>query len=96
MRVQGDSPRSNATISIWNSLFEENFAPIGGGMYVTSGFRLSVEQTSFVNNSAYVWHGGGASLDSEGEVMFRECNFTGGWGSNGGGGEKEELIIKRR
>lgn len=87
MRVQGDNPRSNATISIWNSLFVENYAPTGGGMYVTSGFRLSVEQTSFVNNWAYVRSGGGACLSSEGEVVFRGCNFTGGVGSTGGGGE---------
>lgn len=93
MRVQGDSPRSKATVNISNSLFEENVAPTGGGMYVTSGFKLSVEQTSFVNNSAYVRSGGGASLNSEGEGVFRKCTFTGGWGSNGGGGERVEVNV---
>lgn len=79
-------------MTISDSVFEENGAVYAGGaLYVSYGFELSVERTLFRGNYAAAF-GGGVYIDLDGQAVFKECNFTGGWGFNGGGGKKRRFL----
>lgn len=83
-----------------DSVFEGNAAPSGGALFVAYGFDLVVERTDFTNNVAWfaggVAMGGAADIGVDGDATFSACNFTGGWGSSGGGGEHEATFVKSR
>lgn len=87
MRVQGDYARGLiAQIYISDSLFQENWAPMGGGVYASYGMDLFAERTVFHDNVAEM--GGSVDISGpSGNARFAECNFTGGFAYNGGGGE---------
>ena len=79
-----------ALVSITDSLFEENFAVDGAGLYISDS-SLTVTGTVFESNSATGGFGGGrggaASVVSGGVAEFTACNFTGNTAWAGAGGE---------
>lgn len=92
MKAQGLSwPGAIVTVSISDSLFDNNLASSGGALYASYGFDFTVERTKFIDNGAYsfggVAMGGAANLETDGSASFVGCNFTRGWGFHGGGGE---------
>lgn len=95
--MQGNLPFSTASIFIADSVFEKNGALSGGALWISSGFNLVVAQTEFLNNTADFFggasFGGAADIGPEGVASFKGCNFTGGWGFHGGGGERAFLCI---
>lgn len=79
------------TVSIADSVFEGNYAWNGAGMFVSSGFQMTVDRTVFVDNVVprffgTVTFGGGAELSGDGDAVFSACNFTGNYAFNAGGG----------
>ena len=90
MRVIGGGSSLPATVSVADSVFEGNFAAFGAGIWVSSGFRMTVDRTAFVDNviprqyAAAI--GGGASLGGGGDATFTGCNFTGNYAFNSAGG----------
>lgn len=88
MRVSGGGS-FQAVVSIADSLFEENFAVDGGGLWIGSGYLLAVTGTMFHGNNADALggFGGAASVQSGGVAEFTACNFTGNFAFNGAGGE---------
>lgn len=80
---------SGATISIADSVFENNYAVSGAGLYIALDFSLTAARTVFRNNTAdglRAAFGGGAWLSS-GVAEFTACNFTGNFAWNMAGGE---------
>lgn len=75
-----------AVVSIADSLFEGNFAEWGGGLWINSGYSLTVTGTVFRDNGVARF-GGAASVESGGVAEFTACNFTANFAHNGGGGE---------
>ncbi|CAN0485034.1 unnamed protein product, partial [Hapterophycus canaliculatus] len=70
-----------ATVTIADSLFEENYAGTGAGIFIASDFSLTVARTVFRNNTAVgerAAFGGGAYISS-GVAEFTACDFTGGF-----------------
>lgn len=87
--MQGQAPYSIATISIKESAFVENLAPIGAGLYASVGHKTVVEDSEFDQNSVYTLRGAGAEISGAGEAEFRGCNFTRNFAWNGGAGKRD-------
>lgn len=88
VRVFGtSSPSRGATVSIVDSLFEDNYAPHGGGLWLSSVSLLTVARSVLHGNKAS-YFGGGASVESTEVAEFTACNFTESYAYNGAGGER--------
>eukprot|EP00903_Cladosiphon_okamuranus_P009052 g8654.t1 len=75
----------NTVVSINDSLFEENYAEWGGGLWIVFGYSLSVTGTVFRDNLVARF-GGAVSVGSGGVAEFTACSFTGNSAHNGAGG----------
>ena len=78
----------DSTISMYDSMVDSNQGQVGGAIFANSGCNISLLNSSFVNN--YAEEGGAvvfSTVDSftvEGELMIRDCDFTGNSARNGG------------
>jgi len=67
-----------------NSLFQNNSALYGGGIYTFGNSRSIIENCTFLNNIANN-AGGGVRTTTQGISLIKGCTFIGNTGGSGGG-----------
>lgn len=78
-----NNPNVSAKLSMVDSSFEGNRAPVGGAMFLTGAFELDAEDVLFHHNTARF--GGAVEVYSGGNATFAGCNFTHDLAYEGGG-----------